>query len=255
MHSKAGVKTDEDIATIREGGKIIHKILRDVASRAVPGVSTWELNEFAEAQIVAAGGRPAFKGVGDDPQNLFPAGLCTSVNDVVVHGIPSKKEILQDGDIVGLDIGMEYRGRYTDTAITVAVGKVSKEVQELLDVTQHALALAISQAVAGNTTGDIGNAVQQYVERHGFSVVRDLVGHGVGYTVHEDPQVPNYGRAGTGTKLEAGMVIAIEPMVNVGKYAVEFSDDGWTILTADGSRSAHFEHTVAVGKRRAEILT
>jgi methionyl aminopeptidase len=220
-----------------------------------PGISTWELNEFAEAAIVAVGGRPAFKGVGDDPANLFPAGLCTSVNDVVVHGIPSKKEILRDGDIIGLDIGMEYRGRYTDTAITVPVGKVSPEVQNLLDVAEHALAAGIAQAVAGNTTGDIGSAIQQYVERHGFSVVRDLVGHGVGYTVHEDPQVPNYGRAGSGTKLVAGMVLAIEPMVNAGKYAVSFDEDGWTILTADGSKSAHFEHTIVVGKRKVEILT
>ncbi len=255
MHSKASVKTEQDIALIAEGGTIINKILRDTAKRAVPGISTWELNEFAEAQIVAAGGRPAFKGVGDDPDNLFPAGLCTSVNDVVVHGIPSKREILHDGDIVGLDIGMEYKGRYTDTATTVAVGKVSKEVQELLDVTQHALALGIQQAVEGNTTGDIGNAIQQYVERHGFSIVRDLVGHGVGYTVHEDPQVPNYGHPGTGTKLEAGVVIAIEPMVNAGRYAVAFADDGWSILTEDGSLSAHFEHTVAVGKRAPKILT
>jgi methionyl aminopeptidase len=255
MHLKASVKTEEDVALIREGGQIIHKILRDTAALVRPGISTWELNEFAEAAIVAVGGRPAFKGVGDDPANLFPAGLCTSVNDVVVHGIPSKKEILRDGDIIGLDIGMEYRGRYTDTAITVPVGKVSPEVQNLLDVAEHALAAGIAQAVAGNTTGDIGSAIQQYVERHGFSVVRDLVGHGVGYTVHEDPQVPNYGRAGSGTKLVAGMVLAIEPMVNAGKYAVSFDEDGWTILTADGSKSAHFEHTIVVGKRKVEILT
>ena len=255
MSLKASVKTEEDVATIREGGQILRKILRNTAARALPGVSTWELNAFAEAAIAAAGGRAAFKGVGDDVTNLFPAGLCTSVNDVVVHGIPSKKGILREGDIVGLDIGMEYRGRYTDTAITVPVGHVAPEVQNLLDVTEHALAAGIAQAVAGNTTGDIGSAVQQYVERHGFSVVRDLVGHGVGYGVHEEPQVPNYGRAGSGMKLVAGMVIAIEPMVNAGRYGVAFDDDGWTIVTADGTLSAHFEHTVVVGKRRAEILT
>ena len=254
MNLKANVKSEADIALIREGGAIMHKILRDTAALARPGISTWELNEFAEAAIARAGGRPAFKNYGDAP-NLFPAGLCTSVNDVVVHGIPSKRDILQEGDIVSLDIGMEYKGRYTDTAITVPVGKVSPEVAKLLDVTEKSLSAGIAMAVAGNTTGDIGNAVQQYVERHGFSVVRDLVGHGVGFDVHEDPQVPNYGRPGTGTKLVAGMVIAIEPMVNLGGYAVEVDDNGWAILTADGSVSAHFEHTVAVGNRRPEILT
>lgn len=248
-------KTKQEIDKIREGGKILHGILRATAKLVKPGISTAVLNDFAEKEIVKAGGRPSFKNYGTK-DNPFPAGLCTSLNDVVVHGIPSKKEILQEGDIVGLDIGMEYKGFYTDTAITVPVGNVSAETQKLLEVTEKALQAGIDQARVGNRIGDIGAAIEVYANKAGLGVVRDLVGHGVGYDVHEDPQVPNYGRAHTGPELKEGMVLAIEPMFNLGTHKLVFDDyDGWTISTADGKYSAHFEHTIAVTKNRPEILT
>jgi len=248
------IKTKDDIAKIRAGGKLLADILRRTAKLVKPGISTGELNEFAEKEIVAAGGRPSFKGYGPKGGE-FPAGLCTSINSVVVHGIPSKKAVLEAGDIVGLDIGMEYQGRYTDMAITVPVGKVDARTEKLLQVTKEALTLAIKQAKAGNRIGDIAHATQSHIEKNGFNVVRDLVGHGVGYSVHEDPQVPGYGRAGTGLVLQEGMVLAIEPMVTIGDYHLGVEDDSWSISTVDGSLAAHFEHTVAVGKNGAEILT
>lgn len=249
------IKTKEEIEKIREGGKILRAILRRAAELVKPGVSTWELNEFAEKEIEKAGGRPAFKNYGE-AGNLFPAGLCTSINDVVVHGIPSKKEKLKEGDIVGLDIGMEYKGLYSDTAITVPVGKISDDAKELLSVTEEALKAGIAKAVAGSRLGDVGSAIQAVADKHGLGVVRDLVGHGVGYAVHEEPQVPNYGKAGTGMVLKEGMVLAVEPMFTLGTHKLIFDEsDGWTISTADGRYSAHFEHTIAVGKNRAEVLT
>jgi methionyl aminopeptidase len=249
------IKTKDEIDKIREGGKIVHGILRKTAELVRPGISTWELDQFAEREIVKAGGRPSFKGYGEK-DNPFPATLCTSVNDVVVHGIPSKKEVLKEGDIVTLDIGMEYKGLYTDTAITVPVGNISKEAQLLLEVTEKALQAGIKQAYAGNRIGDIGAAVQAVAEKAGFGVIRDLVGHGVGHGVHEDPQVPNYGRTHTGRELKEGMVLAIEPMIAMGSYKLVYDEgDGWTISTADGKYVAHFEHTVVVKKDRAEILT
>lgn len=248
------VKKPEEIKIIAEGGKLLGDILRRTAKLAKPGISTLELNDFAESQIIACGGRPSFVGYGDR-YNPFPAGLCTSINDAVVHGIPSSEDILKEGDIIGLDIGMEYKGFYTDTAITVPVGKISDTAQKIIDVTKKSLNAAIAAAVAGGKIGDIGYATQSVVEKAGFSVVRDLVGHGVGYAVHEDPQVPGYGVKGKGLTLEEGMVLAIEPMVCENKPNVYFDTDGWTIRSNDGGLTAHFEHTVVITKKGAKILT
>lgn len=248
------LKSPEEIEIIRKGGAILAKILKDTAGLVKPGISTWELNQFAEAQMAKISGRPSFKNYGPKGHE-FPAGLCTSINSVVVHGIPSKKDILKEGDIIGLDIGMEYKGFYTDTAITVPVGKVSTEAKRLLETAKRALHAGIDVAKPGNRIGDIGFAVQNVVESAGFGVVRDMVGHGVGYSVHEDPQVPNYGRKGTGLILKEGMVLAIEPMVTVGDWHIAIEDDGWTVTTLDYSLAAQFEHTVAITKDGAEILT
>jgi methionyl aminopeptidase len=252
--NKGQVKTAAEIELIAEGGKLIHDILHETAGLVKPGVSTWELNEFAESQIAKIGGRPSFKGYGPK-KNSFPAALCTSVNSVVVHGIPSRDVILKAGDIVSLDIGMEYKNLYTDTAITVPVGKISAETQKLIDVTKKSLDLAIKQARPGNRIGDISFATQEFAEKNGFSVVRDLVGHGVGYDVHEDPAVPCFGKPGQGPKLIEGMVLAIEPMVCAGEYFLQYERDGWTISTRDGELAAHFEHTIAITKNGARILT
>ncbi len=205
-------KTPEEIKIIEEGGKLLGDILHRSGEIARPGVSTAEINDFAESEIIKIGGRPSFLDYGSK-KNPFPAGLCTSINDVVVHGIPSDADILQDGDIITLDIGMEYKGLYTDTAITVAVGNVSATAAKLIATTKKALAEAIKQVKPGNKIGDIAYATQKTAEDAGFTVVRDLVGHGVGYAVHEDPAVPCYGRKGTGIQLVPGMVLAIEPMV------------------------------------------
>lgn len=248
------IKSEDEIRVLNEGGKILHQVLADLAEMVKPGVSTAELNAYAESQIFKAGGVPSFINYGPK-NNSFPAGLCTSVNDIVVHGIPSPEEILKDGDIIGLDIGMEYKKLFTDTAITVPVGKVSPVAQKLIATTKACLDAAIKVAVAGNKIGDIGHAIQSLAEGSGFSVVRDLVGHGVGYEVHEDPMVPCYGKAGTGLKLEAGMVIAIEPMICEKDYHVFVEEDGWTIRTQDSALSAHFEHTIAIGEKEARTLT
>lgn len=251
---KGLIKTPEEIEAIAEGGTVLHDILEAVAGLVRPGISTWELNAYAERAITAADGRPSFKNYGPK-KNPFPAGLCTSVNDVVVHGIPSREVILKSGDIIGLDIGMEYKKMYTDTAITVGVGIISETAKKLIDVTKKSLEQGLKQVKAGNKIGDISAAIQQTAERAGFSVVRDLVGHGVGYDVHEEPAVPCYGKSGTGLKLEEGMVLAIEPMVCVGEYFLQFEADGWTISTRDHKLAAHFEHTVAVTKNGVRILT
>jgi len=248
------IKTDQEIEIIAEGGKILHDILRATADLVKPGISTGELNEYAENGITKAGGRPSFKGYGTK-KNPFPAGLCTSINSVVVHGIPSSKINLKEGDIITLDIGMEYKKLYTDTAITVPVGRISPEAKKLIDITKRSLNNAITQAIAGNTIGDIAFATQKTAEDAGFSVVRDLVGHGVGYDVHEDPAVPCYGKKGSGIKLQEGMVLAIEPMVCQGEYFLQYEPDGWTISTKDEGLAAHFEHTIAITKKGARILT
>lgn len=254
MGKEKYTKTENEIRLLSEGGKILRRILGELTTMAKPGVNTSTLNQYAEQEMLKAGGRPSFIDYGPK-DNPFPAGLCVSVNSVVVHGIPSSDEILKEGDIVGLDIGMEYKGLYTDTAITVPVGTVSPTAKKLISTTKECLDAAIKVAVEGNRIGDIGHAIQSLAESRGFSVVRDLVGHGVGYEVHEDPMVPGYGKAGTGITLTEGMVIAIEPMICEKKYNVFVEEDGWTIRTKDNGLSAHFEHTIVVGKKSAEILT
>lgn len=247
-------KTEEEIKIIEEGGKILGAILERAAKMVRPGISTAEINDYAEQEMIKAGGRPSFVGYGSK-KNPFPSGLCTSINDAVVHGIPSDEDILEEGDIIGLDIGMEYKGFYTDTAVTVPVGKVSDTAVKLMQTAKQALANAIKEVKPGNRIGDIGFAIQQTTERAGFSVVRDLVGHGVGYAVHEDPAVPGYGKRGTGIELVPGMVLAIEPMVCEQKPHVFFDTDGWTIRTHDGGLAAHFEHTIAVTEKGVKVLT
>ncbi len=248
------IKTQKEIETIAEGGRILHDILRKTAGLVRSGISTWELNEFAENEIEKAGGVPSFKNYGPK-KNPFPAGLCTSVNSVVVHGIPSKSVFLKNGDIIGLDIGMEYKGFFTDTAITVPVGEINSQAQKLIEITKKCLDLALKVIKEGVKIGDIGYIIQKTAEDAGFSVVRDLVGHGVGYAVHEDPSVPCYGKKGQGIALKENMVLAIEPMICSGEYFLTYEPDGWTISTKDHSLSAHFEHTIAVTKTGCKILT
>lgn len=251
---KGFVKTQEEIEIIAQGGKMLADILERTSKLARPGASTLELSDFAEKQILKAGGRPSFIGYGNK-KNPFPSGLCASINDAVVHGIPSKQDILKEGDIVGLDIGMEYKGLYTDTAITVPVGAVSVEAKRIIVVTKKCLDAALKQVKPGNRIGDIGYAIQSTAEGSGFSVVTDLVGHGVGYAVHEDPAVPCYGKKGTGMVLAPGMVLAIEPMVCQGQPDIYFDIDGWTIRTHDCGLAAHFEHTIAVTDKGVRVLT
>ena len=235
---------------MRPAGVLAGRVLDDVAAFVKPGMTTRQVDNFAAERIRSYDAKSAFLGY-----RGYPCHICLSVNDAVVHGLASERE-LQFGDIVSIDVGVAYKGFIGDTARTVAVGGCSLAAQRLMDVTEQSLYLGIAQAKPGNRVVDISVAVQRYVEENGYGVVREFVGHGVGRTMHEAPQVPNFDEGlKNSPRLKPGMTIAIEPMVNVGKYAVEFSDDGWTIQTADGGRSAHFEHTVAVGKRRAEILT
>lgn len=251
------LKSEEDIENLREGGKILAKILERLAFVASKGnISTAALNDMAEEMMARARVRPAFKGYAPlDPENCYPAAICTSVNEEVVHTIPRGDRTLVKGDIIGIDVGIEHKGLFTDMAMTVGVGKIAKEAQRLIDVTRASMMAGIEKVQPGNRIGDIASTVQKVVEDAGFSVVRDLVGHGVGFELHESPNVPNFGKAGTGEVLEEGMVIAIEPMVNLGHHAVRFRDDGWSVETADKSLSAHFELTVAVTKTGYDILT
>ena len=236
---------------MRRAGHIVRQVLERVRVAVKPGASTADLDRVAEEALKEFGARAAFKGY-----HGYPAVLCTSVNSEVVHGIPSSRRMLKEGDIVSLDFGAIVDGYYGDSAITVAVGeKIDPKTERLLKVTEESLKKAISVVKPGATLGDIGEAVQTMVEAEGFSVVRDFVGHGIGTSMHEDPQVPNFGQAGKGMKLKAGMVFAIEPMVNAGKPEVRVLKDGWTAVTDDGSMSAHFEHTVAVTDTGATILT
>ena len=236
---------------MRRAGHIVRQVLERVRVAVKPGASTADLDRVAEEVLKEFGAKAAFKGY-----HGYPAVLCTSVNSEVVHGIPSAKRVLKEGDIVSLDFGAIVDGYYGDSAITVAVGaKIDPRTERLLKVTEESLQKAISVVKPGATLGDIGEAVQTMVEAEGFSVVRDFVGHGIGTSMHEDPQVPNFGQAGKGMKLKAGMVFAIEPMVNAGKPEVRVLKDGWTAVTDDGSMSAHFEHTVAVTDTGATILT
>ena len=244
-----GAKDIAAIEGIRAAALIVARVLVEMGKAVRPGVTTAELDRIAEQVIRDAGGRPAFKGY-----RGFPASICPSINEEVVHGIPGAKA-LNDGDIVGIDVGVELHGWYGDAARTFAVGDVSEEASRLIRVTEESLAKGLAQARAGNRVGDISHAVQSHVERHGFSIVRDLVGHGIGREMHEEPAVPNFGLPGQGPKLHAGQVLAIEPMVNAGGRAVVTRSDGWTVATRDGRWSAHFEHTVAVGLDGPEILS
>ncbi|MCR9010981.1 type I methionyl aminopeptidase [Gabonibacter chumensis] len=242
-------KTQEEIELLRESNRLVGRALGEVSKYIRPGISTLELDKIAEDCIRSNGGVPGFLGYGG-----FPNTLCISINDEVVHGIPSSR-CLKEGDIVSVDCGVVKNGFYGDSAYSFAVGKVSEEVAKLLRVTQECLYKGIEQAISGMRIGDIGYAVQSHAEANGFTVVRELVGHGVGRNLHEDPQVPNFGKRGQGCKLTTGMVIAIEPMINMGKRYVYQLSDGWTIRTRDHMPSAHFEHTVAVGKGSADILS
>lgn len=244
------IKTRDEIALMRDAGRIVSEILDELEKAVAPGVSTWELDQLAEGLIYRKGAKPAFKGYLG-----FPSSLCASINHEVVHGIPSKKRKLAAGDLMKLDFGVVYRGYYGDAARTVPVGPVSAQAQALVETTRESLARGIAAVVSGNRVGDIGHAVQSFVEARGFSIVRDFVGHGIGKKLHEQPQIPNFGEPGTGMKLRPGMVLAIEPMVNVGTHQVEILEDDWTAVTMDGKLSAHFEHTVVVTENGPEVLT
>ena len=239
----------EEIDAIRAAARLVAQTLAMLGREVRPGVSTASLDRLAETFIREHGARPAFKGY-----RGFPASICSSINDEVVHGIPGSRELVE-GDIVGVDVGVEKGGYYGDAAFTFPVGTVKDEATRLLQVTREALMRGVAQAKAGNRVGDISHAIQSHVEAHGFSVVRSLVGHGIGRHMHEEPQVPNYGTPDRGPRLMAGQVLAIEPMVNVGAPEVLTQPDGWTVVTKDGSLSAHFEHTVAVGPDGPEILS
>ncbi len=248
------LKTKREIELIRESSKIVADVLKLIGAHAKPGVTTLQLDRLAEDYIRSMGGKPAFKGYGHSKSNPFPGTLCTSVNDEVVHGIPSKR-VLRDGDLLSVDVGVHKDGWYGDGAHSFAIGEVSEDLQRLMEATEEALYAGIAQAKVGNRVHDISAAIQRHVEGHGFSVVRDLVGHGVGAALHEEPAVPNFGHPGTGIKLKEGMTLAIEPMVNAGGWEVKVDADGWTVRTLDGSASAHFEHTIAIVNGKAEILT
>ena len=242
-------KTEEEIEIQRESSLLVGKTLAEVAKLIQPGVTTLELDKVAEEYIRDHQALPGFKGY-----NGFPNSLCTSVNEQVVHGIPNSKP-LKNGDIVSVDCGVFKNGFYGDSAYTFAVGEVSAEIQQLLDVTKQSLLLGLEQAVVGNRIGDIGFTIQKYCESFGYGVVRELVGHGLGRSLHESPEVPNYGRRNSGLKLKEGLVLAIEPMINLGVKEVKQLNDGWTIVTADGKPSAHFEHDVAVRKGKVLVLS
>lgn len=245
------LKSAREIETMAAGGRILALTHAHLRTQVRPGLTTAQLDAIAEDFIRSHDGAvPAFKGLYG-----FPGAICISLNDEIVHGIPSAKRALVDGDIVKLDVGVQYQGLFTDAAITVPVGTIDAETQHLIDVTERALDAGIAQAIAGNYVGDIGHAVQTVVERAGFSVVRELVGHGVGHLPHEDPQVPNHGKPRRGTRLQAGLTIAIEPMVNIGGPMTRTLADKWTVVTLDGTRSAHVEHTVAVTEDGPRVLT
>lgn len=249
------LKNDRDVEGLRQAAGLVGEVLVEVARRVEPGVTTIELDRVAEEVIRSAGGRPAFKGyrMGRD-STPFPGSLCISVNEVVVHGFPSLSPLVA-GDLMTVDCGVELGGYFGDFAYTFPVGEVSEENRALLNATKQSLYEGISQAVVGHRIGDIGNAVQRYCEARGYGVVRDLVGHGIGRRLHEDPQVPNIGRRGQGKRLKEGMALCIEPMINRGTERVEVDADGWTVRTADGRPSAHYEHTVIVRPGTAEVLS
>lgn len=244
------LKSKKEIEFMREAGKIVayvHELLREAIK---PGISTFELDEIAYRAIVKHNASPSFKGYGG-----FPASICASKNDVVVHGIPRKDDILMEGDIISIDIGAEYKGYHGDAAKTHPVGKITEDDARLIRETRESFYKGIEQALVGKRLSDISHAIQSHVEEFGFSVVREFVGHGVGRSLHEDPQIPNYGPPDRGPRLESGMVLAIEPMINQGTYKVQVLEDGWTVKTIDGKKSSHYEHTIAITDNGPDILT
>jgi methionyl aminopeptidase len=251
MHISAMViiKSPREIEQLKRSNAMVAEVFEKLRGMIAPGITTRELDQVAEEFILLKGARPAFKGY-----RGFPATLCISINDEVVHGIPGQRR-LKEGDIVSLDVGVNYIGYFGDAAITLPVGEVDPEAKRLLEVTKKALYIGIEKAKAGNRLFDISYAIQNWVESHGFSVVRDFVGHGIGRELHEEPQIPNFGTPHQGLRLEKGMVFALEPMVNEGTHEVRVLSDGWTVVTADGKRSAHFEHTIAITDDGAEILS
>jgi methionyl aminopeptidase len=245
------LKSPREIDIMARGGPILGATVDMLRREARAGMSTWQLDELAESFIRShPGATPSFKGLYG-----FPGSVCASINEEIVHGIPSRRRVLKDGDLISIDVGVKFEGYHTDSATTVAIGEVPEESQRLLDVTQRALAAGIEAAQPNNHVGDIGAAIQGVVEASGFSIVRDLVGHGIGVGFHEEPQVPNYGKPKRGTKLVPGLTIAIEPMVNIGGPGTRTMPDRWTVVTVDGSRSAHFEHTVAITEAGPRVLT
>ena len=249
------IKTPEEIKILRDGGKILASVLLMVAEKARAGIATKELNEYAENLIKKASGEPSFKNYKTPRDKFpFPASLCVSVNNEVVHGIPSGR-ILKEGDIISLDLGLKYKDLYTDATITVGVGKISADAEKLLNITKIALEKGIGVIKEEATIGDIGFAIQSYVEANGFNVIKKLVGHGVGYKIHEEPEIPNFGKKGEGVVLKEGMVFALEPMVVMGSGDVILDKNNWTWKTKDGSLAAQFEHTIVVTKKGCEILT
>lgn len=244
------IKNKQQIEYMRLAGKVVGETLAKIEETVKPGITTMELDRIAEEYILKCGGKPSFKGYYD-----FPASICTSVNNEVVHGIPSDKVVLEEGDIISIDCGAILNGYHGDAARTLPVGKISEEAQKLIDVTKESFFKGAEKAIVGNRLTDISFNVQQYVEQRGYSVVRDYVGHGIGRDMHEDPEVPNFGRPGRGIKLTEGMVLAIEPMVNIGNYHVDVEENQWTVVTRDNSLSAHYENTVAILENGFEILT
>ncbi|MBS3937730.1 MAG: type I methionyl aminopeptidase [Peptococcaceae bacterium] len=243
------LKSEREIAFMREAGKIVALAIAEVTRAVRPGISTGELNALVENLMAKQGARPAFKGY-----HGYPASICTSINEEIVHGIPGLK-VLKEGDIISIDIGAEINGYFADAAVTLAVGDIDPVSRRLLETTAQCLEAGIRQCTRDKRLSDISHAIQSVAESNGYSVVREYVGHGIGRAMHEDPQVPNFGKPGRGIKLSPGLVLAIEPMVNVGRFDTAVLDDNWTVVTKDGSRSAHFEHTVAITERGPEILT
>jgi methionyl aminopeptidase len=243
------IKTEKEIAVMAEGGKILASIMEELKKRVEPGITAKELDRVAKTLVLNSGGKPSFLKYDD-----FPATLCTSFNDELVHCVPSLRK-LKEGDVLSLDIGMKYKGFHTDMAVTLAVGKVSPEAQRLIRVTKKALKRGIKKARLGNTFGDVGNTIQRYVEGQGFSVVRDLCGHGIGKELHEKPRILNYGKRRSGSKIKKGMVFCLEPMVTIGDWKLKKTNDSFGFKTEDGSLSAHFEHTVAITEKGTKVLT
>jgi len=243
------IKSDEEIAAMRQAGRIVATILETLSEQVKPGMKTKELDIIAERELERLGARPSFKGY-----RGFPASVCVSVNDEIVHGIPGER-VLNEGDIVSLDFGVIYEGFQGDAAVTVAVGEVSPEAKRLMETTRDSLEAGIAAAYVGATLGDVSAAIQNCAESRGYSVVREYTGHGIGREMHEEPQIPNFGSPGTGPVLKKGMTLALEPMLNTGDWHTRLADDHWTVLTADGNLSAHFEHTIAVTNAEPEVLT